>query len=93
MRTAKAKTNVPKRYYRPELKHCPYCQWKLKRGSKLWHKYLITLIGRFYVNSYSVEVEIRSGISSIYALKLRKYLSKMFSGSLNRPAAGPVGGT
>lgn len=52
MRTTKDKTNVPKRYYRPELKHCPYCQWKLKRGSKLWHKYLITLTGRFYVLSF-----------------------------------------
>jgi len=52
MRTAKDKTNVPKRYYRPELKYCPYCQWKLKRGSKLWHKYLVTLTGRFYVISF-----------------------------------------
>jgi hypothetical protein len=32
MRTAKDKANVPKRYYRPEMKRCPHCQGKLKRG-------------------------------------------------------------
>jgi hypothetical protein len=52
MRTAKDKTNFPKRYYRPEMKRCPHCQWKLKRGSKLWHKYLVTLTGQFYVISF-----------------------------------------
>lgn len=51
MRTAKDKTNVPKRNYRPEMKRCPQCHWKLKRGSKLWHKYLVTMAGRFYVIS------------------------------------------
>jgi hypothetical protein len=52
MRTAKAKTNVPKRYYRPELTRCPHCHWKLKRGAKLWHKYVTTMTGRFYVMSF-----------------------------------------
>jgi hypothetical protein len=52
MRTAKDKTNVRKRYYRPEMKRCPYCQWKLKRWYKLWHKYLVTMTGRFYVISH-----------------------------------------
>jgi hypothetical protein len=37
MRAVKAKINVPKRYYRPELTRCPHCHWKVKRGSKLWH--------------------------------------------------------
>jgi hypothetical protein len=52
MRTAKDNRNLPKRYYRPELKRCPHCQWKLKRGYKLWHKELLTLTGRFYVISF-----------------------------------------
>jgi hypothetical protein len=52
MRTAKDKTNLPKRYYRPEIKRCPHCQRKLKRGYKLWHKYLNTMTGRLYVTSY-----------------------------------------
>ena len=52
MRTAKDNTNLPQRYYRPEIKRCPHCQWKLKRGYKLWHKYLNTMTGRFYVTSY-----------------------------------------
>jgi len=51
MRTAKDNTNVPKRYYRPEMKRCPYCQGKLKRWHKLWHKYLVTMAGRCYVIS------------------------------------------
>jgi len=51
MRTIKKKTDIPKQYYRPELKRCPHCQWKLKRWHKLWHKYLSTLPGRFYVVS------------------------------------------
>jgi len=52
MRTAKDNANVPKRYYRPEMKRCPHCQGKLKRGHKLWHKYLVTMTGRFYVISH-----------------------------------------
>jgi hypothetical protein len=51
MRTIKEKTGIPKRYYRPEIRRCPHCQWKLKRWHKLWHKYLNTLSGRFYVVS------------------------------------------
>jgi hypothetical protein len=51
MRTIKDKTEIPKRYYRPEIRRCPHCQWKLKRWHKLWHKYLNTLSGRFYVIS------------------------------------------
>jgi hypothetical protein len=51
MRKIKDKTGVPKRYYRPEIRRCPHCQWKLKRWHKLWHKYLNTLSGRFYVIS------------------------------------------
>jgi len=51
MRTAKDNTNLPKRYYRPEIERCPHCQWKLKRWYKLWHKYLNTMTGRFYVTS------------------------------------------
>ena len=52
MRTAKDNTNLSKRYYRPGIKRCPHCQWKLKRGYKLWHKTLNTMTGRFYVTSY-----------------------------------------
>lgn len=52
MRTAKDNRNVPKRYYRPEMKRCPHCHWKLKRWSKLWHKYLVTMTGRFYAISH-----------------------------------------
>ena len=52
MRTAKDNANVPKRYYRPAMKWCPHCQGKLKRGYKLWHKYLVTMTGRCYVISH-----------------------------------------
>lgn len=51
MRTAKDNSNLPKRYYRPELKRCPHCQRKLTRWSTLWSKYLSTLAGRFHVFS------------------------------------------
>ncbi len=51
MRTAKDNRNLPKRYYRPELKRCPHCHWKLKRSATLWHKYVATLAGRFHVFS------------------------------------------
>ena len=51
MRTAKNNSNLPKQYYRPELKRCPHCQWKLKRWYTLWSKYLTTLTGRFQVFS------------------------------------------
>ncbi len=51
MRTIKDKTSIPKCYYRPEIRRCPHCHWKLKRWHKLWHKYLNTLSGRFYVIS------------------------------------------
>lgn len=52
MRTAKDNSKVPKRYYRPDMRRCPHCHWKLKRWSKLWHKYLVTMTGRFYVISH-----------------------------------------
>jgi hypothetical protein len=51
MRTAKDTSNVPKRYYRSEVKRCPHCEWKLKRWHKLWHKYLITMTEQCYVVS------------------------------------------
>ena len=52
MRTAKDNTNVPKRYYRPKMKRCLHCQWKLKRLYKLWHKYVVMMTGRFYAISH-----------------------------------------
>lgn len=51
MRTAKDNTHLPKRYYRPQLRRCPYCQWRLKRWCTLWSKYLVTLDGRVHVFS------------------------------------------
>lgn len=51
MRTAKDNSNLPKRYYRPEQKRCPHCQWKLKRWYTLWSKYLSTLEDRYHVFS------------------------------------------
>lgn len=51
MRTAKDNRNLPKQYYRPDLKRCPYCQGKLKRCYTLWRKYLVTLKGRFHIFS------------------------------------------
>jgi hypothetical protein len=51
MRTAKNNHNVKIVYYRPEKRHCPYCQWKLKRRHTLWHKYLATLEGQMHVFS------------------------------------------
>jgi hypothetical protein len=51
MRTAKNNSNLPKQYYRPELKRCPHCHWKLKRWYTLWSKYLTTMAGRFQVFS------------------------------------------
>ena len=51
MRTARDNSNLPKRYYRPEQKRCPHCQWKLKRWYTLWNKYLSTLEGRCHVFS------------------------------------------
>lgn len=51
MRTAKDSTNLPKRYYRPQLRRCPHCQWKLKRWWTLWSKDLITLDDRGHVVS------------------------------------------
>jgi hypothetical protein len=51
MRTAKDNRNLPKQYYRPDLKRCPHCHWKLKRSATLWRKYLSTLAGRFHIFS------------------------------------------
>jgi hypothetical protein len=51
MRTAKDNSNLPKQYYRPDLKRCPHCQWKLKRWFTLWCKSLFTLAGRFHIFS------------------------------------------
>jgi hypothetical protein len=51
MRTAKDNTNLPRRYYRPQLRRCPHCHWKLERWCTLWSKYLITLDGRGHVFS------------------------------------------
>ncbi|MBV7329045.1 hypothetical protein KFU94_12460 [Chloroflexi bacterium TSY] len=51
MRKKKEK-QVEKRYYRPTKKRCPNCKSKLKRSYKLWHKYLETLEGRYYVVSH-----------------------------------------
>jgi hypothetical protein len=51
MRTAKDTRNLPKQYYRPDLKRCPHCQGKLKRWFTLWRKYLFTLTGRFHIFS------------------------------------------
>jgi len=51
MRTPKDNINLPKRYYRVELRRCPHCQWKLKRWSTLWSKYLVTLDGCAHVFS------------------------------------------
>jgi hypothetical protein len=51
MRTAKDNTSLPKRYYRPQLRRCPHCQWKLKRWCTLWSKVLITLDDRAQVFS------------------------------------------
>lgn len=53
MRIAKDNTQVPRRYYRPTLRRCPYCRRKLKRYCTLWHKFLVTLEGRFQVFSQS----------------------------------------
>jgi hypothetical protein len=51
MRTAKNNRNLPKQYYRPDLKRCPHCQGKLKRSATLWRKYLSTLAGRVHIFS------------------------------------------
>jgi len=51
MRTAKDNTALPKRYYRPPMRRCPHCHWKLERWCTLWSKYLVTLDGRFHVFS------------------------------------------
>ena len=51
MRTAKDNSSLPRRYFRPKRRRCPYCQWKLKRWYTLWSKYLTTLEGRFHVFS------------------------------------------
>jgi len=51
MRTAKDNTNLPRRYYRPQLRRCPHCHWKLERWCTLWSKYLVTLDGRGHVFS------------------------------------------
>ena len=51
MRTAKDNRNLPNQYYRPELKRCPHCHWKLKRWSTLWCKSLSTLASRVRVFS------------------------------------------
>jgi len=51
VRTAKDKTQSPKRYYRPEQMTCPYCHHVLKRAYPVWHKYIIFLNGRCQVVS------------------------------------------
>jgi hypothetical protein len=51
MRTAKNSHNAKTVYYRPEMRRCPACQWKLKRQRTLWHKYLSTMAGRIHVFS------------------------------------------
>jgi hypothetical protein len=51
MRKAKDHVNVPKRYYRPTITHCPHCSARLRRHCTLWSKYLVTLEGRIHVFS------------------------------------------
>lgn len=44
----KAKDNRPaiKRYFRPEISHCPTCGRRLRRRWNVWRKYVTTLSGR-----------------------------------------------
>jgi len=51
MRKAKDNKNVPKRYYRPIETTCPSCGAPLYRRCTLWHKYVVTLEGRFHIFS------------------------------------------
>jgi len=51
MRRAKNNHRVPKRYYRPEETHCPYCRRVLKRAYPVWRKYMVFLQGRQLVIS------------------------------------------
>lgn len=47
MRTAKDNSDVPVRYFRPELRVCPRCGAPLQRRATVLDKLLITLDGRF----------------------------------------------
>lgn len=76
MRTIKEKTGIPTRYYRPEIRRCPHCHWKLKRWYKLWHKHLITMAGQYYVINHGYRcsnpdcTEVQTTYRSIEAEKL-----------------------
>ena len=51
MRQAKDNGGIPKRYYYPEITHCPHCHEALKRAYPLWHKHIVFLKGRELVIS------------------------------------------
>ena len=38
-----------KRYFRPEISHCPGCGKRLRRCWNVWRKQVVTLAGRFHV--------------------------------------------
>jgi hypothetical protein len=53
VRTAKDNSDVPVRYFRPELQVCPRCGAPLQRRATVLDKLLITLDGRFRLISLS----------------------------------------
>jgi len=66
MRKAKDNDNVPKHYYRPIEKTCPYCGTPLRRRYTLWHKYLVTLEGRIHVFSLGYSCRRRRCSRALY---------------------------
>ena len=53
MKTAKDYSQAKTLIYKPENKHCPHCESKLKRSHTAWRKHIITLRGTLLVTSYA----------------------------------------
>src|SRR3970040_2842012 len=66
MRNTKDNDNVPKHYYRPIEKTCPYCRPPPPRCYTLWHKYLVTLEGRIHVFSLGYSCRRRRCSRALY---------------------------
>jgi hypothetical protein len=68
MRKSKNNRRVPKRYFRPEVTHCPRCRTPLSRLYTLRDKIIVTLEGRIHVfnQAYQCPVPTCSQHPAIY---------------------------
>ena len=91
MRTAKDNTNMPKRYYRPKMKRCVHCQWKLKRWYKK-HDYKDKINRLLLENAEEIRKEVKlicmrdlgfneakaEAYASVFVMITRKVADKWF---------------